>query len=100
MTNPDTRTAEIAGLLGRLAELLGTPPEQPQQPKRPMPKRVLLTPEEAGEALGVGRTTIYALLRTGDLESVQIGRLRRISLSAVEAYAEQLTKARSSTYVA
>jgi excisionase family DNA binding protein len=65
-----------------------------------MPKRVLLTPEEAGEALGVGRTMIYALLRAGDLESVQIGRLRRISLSAVEAYAEQLATRCSSTHVA
>jgi excisionase family DNA binding protein len=100
MKPPDDRSAEIAGLLGRLAELLGNPPEQPTQSKRPLPKRVLLTPEEAGEALGVGRTTIYALLRTGDLESVQIGRLRRISSSAVEAYAEQLATRCSSTHVA
>jgi excisionase family DNA binding protein len=100
MKPSDDRGAEITGLLGRLAELLGSPPEQPTQPKRPMPKRVLLTPGEAGEALGVGRTMIYALLRAGDLESVQIGRLRRISLSAVEAYAEQLATRCSSTHVA
>ncbi|MCU1667017.1 MAG: hypothetical protein QOI36_4151 [Pseudonocardiales bacterium] len=100
MKPAEDRATEITGLLGRLAELLGNPPEQPALPKRPLPKRVLLTPEEAGEALGVGRTTIYALLRTGDLESVQIGRLRRISLSAVEAYAEQLATRCSSTHVA
>lgn len=79
MSTPDTRAAEIAALLSRLAELLGERPEPtPDKPTRPMPKRVLLTPEEAADALGVGRTTVYALLKSGDLESIQIGRLRRI----------------------
>ncbi|MGH3611660.1 MAG: excisionase family DNA-binding protein [Pseudonocardia sp.] len=52
--------------------------------------RVLLTVAEAAEQLGVGKTTTYALVRSGELESVLIGRLRRIHVDAVTAYATQL----------
>ena len=41
--------------------------------------RLLLTPERAAERLDVGRTTVYGLLATGELESVRIGRSRRIT---------------------
>ncbi len=35
---------------------------------------LLLTPEEAAKVLRVGRTTIYALMKAGDLLPVHIGR--------------------------
>jgi excisionase family DNA binding protein len=50
--------------------------------------------EEAAEQLGVGRTTAWSLVRSGDLESVQIGRLRRVHVEAVAAYAAQLVARR------
>ncbi len=40
--------------------------------------KLLLTPEEAAHSLGVGRTKLYELLKTGALGSVQIGGSRRI----------------------
>lgn len=85
MRPAEDRAAEIATLLSRLGELLGEGFDRPApaEPKRPMPQRVLLTPEEAAEALGVGRTTVYALIKSGDVESVQIGRLRRIPTDAL-----------------
>lgn len=52
--------------------------------------RVLLTAEEAAERLAIGRTAVYALLKSGELESVRIGRLRRIPATAVENYVQQL----------
>lgn len=52
--------------------------------------RVMLTAEQAAEALGIGRTTIYALIKSGDLESVRIGRLRRIPADAINAYTARL----------
>lgn len=55
-----------------------------------MPERVLLTVEEAAELLGIGRTFAWQLVRNGDLESVQIGRLRRIHVDAVRDYADRL----------
>ncbi|WP_239394563.1 helix-turn-helix domain-containing protein [Frankia sp. CiP3] len=52
--------------------------------------RLLLTPAEAAEQLGVGRTTVYELLNAGQLESVRIGRSRRIPRAALVAYVDRL----------
>jgi len=49
------------------------------------PERLLLTVEEAAQRLGIGRSLFYELLALGDIESVRIGRLRRIPLGALEA---------------
>jgi len=40
---------------------------------------VLLTPEQAAEALGIGRWKLYDLLRQGRLRSLRIGSCRRSS---------------------
>ncbi|MGP0003370.1 MAG: helix-turn-helix domain-containing protein [Acidimicrobiales bacterium] len=55
----------------------------------PVP-RLLLTPEEAGESLGVSRSLVYELLRSGRLESVRIGTCRRIPIRALEAFVDEL----------
>ncbi|WP_189230303.1 helix-turn-helix domain-containing protein [Streptomyces flaveolus] len=47
---------------------------------------VLLTVEEAARCLRIGRTTCYALIRTGELESLTIGGLRRVPADAPAAY--------------
>jgi excisionase family DNA binding protein len=47
---------------------------------------VLLTVEEAAERLRIGRTTMYALVSSGAVESVKVGRLRRVPVEAVDAY--------------
>jgi excisionase family DNA binding protein len=47
---------------------------------------VLLTVEEAAERLRIGRTTMYALVSSGAVESVKVGRLRRVPAEAVDAY--------------
>jgi excisionase family DNA binding protein len=43
-------------------------------------------PPEAGRRLGVGRTTIYKLIRSGDLPIVKIGRLTRIPVAALDEF--------------
>lgn len=55
------------------------------------PQRLLLTAEEAAQVLGVGRTTVYGLLRTGQLDSVRIGSARRVSVQAIEEFVKRLT---------
>ncbi|MCW8122102.1 MULTISPECIES: helix-turn-helix domain-containing protein [Streptomyces] len=50
------------------------------------PIPVLLTVEEAARCLRIGRTTCYALIRTGELESLTIGGLRRVPADAPAAY--------------
>lgn len=53
-------------------------------------QRLLLTPEEAARRLAIGRTTVYELLSSGALRSVQIGRCRRVPVSALSAFVERL----------
>jgi excisionase family DNA binding protein len=55
--------------------------------------RLLLTVEEAAEQLGIGRTLMYALVKDGDVESVHIGRLRRIPADALPRYLQRLRAA-------
>ena len=52
--------------------------------------KVLLTPIEAAVALGIGRSKVYELLRSGALESVHIGRSRRVPTEAVHSFAMAL----------
>ena len=52
----------------------------------PTTPRILFTVEQAAEQLSIGRTTLYALLKTGEIQSVKIGPLRRIPLTALLAY--------------
>ncbi|RPK78908.1 Helix-turn-helix domain protein [Streptomyces sp. ADI97-07] len=47
---------------------------------------VLLTVEEAARRLQIGRTTCFTLIRSGALESLMIGRLRRVPADAPAAY--------------
>ncbi|MEO7194999.1 MAG: excisionase family DNA-binding protein [Pseudonocardiaceae bacterium] len=57
--------------------------------------RLLLTVEEAADRLGIGRTLMYALVKDGEVESIHIGRLRRIPADALPRYLERLRTALS-----
>jgi excisionase family DNA binding protein len=66
------------------------------QAYRSAAKRVsplLLTPEQAAETIGLGRTRTYALIGSGELVSVKIGKSRRVPLSEAEAYVSRLVTA-------
>ena len=54
--------------------------------------RLLFTPEHAAARLDVGRTTVYALMASGELQSVKIGRSRRVPAAALEEYVERLVQ--------
>lgn len=55
--------------------------------------QVLLTVEEAAKQLGIGRTLLYSLIRTGAITSVRIGRLRRLRPADLAAFATRLQSA-------
>ncbi len=55
------------------------------------PGRRLLTYDEAGEYLAVGRTTMYDLVAKGDLPTVKIRRCTRFKLEDLEEYIESQT---------
>jgi excisionase family DNA binding protein len=48
--------------------------------------RLLLTIKDAATALSVGRTTIYALIASGELAVVHIGRSSRVPAEAVREF--------------
>lgn len=50
----------------------------------------LLTVTEAHSSLGISRTALYALLRSGEVESVKIGRSRRITPDALNRFVATL----------
>jgi excisionase family DNA binding protein len=54
------------------------------------PVPLVLTVEQAAERLGIGRTVMYALVSSGAVESVQIGRLRRVPADALVTFLEEL----------
>ena len=56
--------------------------------------RLLYTPVEAAEALGISRSTLYVLLSNGSLTSVRIGGARRIALSELHRFIEHLANER------
>jgi excisionase family DNA binding protein len=53
-------------------------------------EKLLLTAEEASEVLSLGRTVIYELMARGELESVVIGRSRRVPAEALAAFVQGL----------
>lgn len=56
----------------------------------PTPSRILLTVEAAADQLSIGRTTMYALIKARTIESVRVGRLRRVPASALTDYTTRL----------
>ena len=54
------------------------------------PVVVLLTPEEAAEALSIGRTRMYRLMREGTIRSVKVGQSRRVPVQALHDYVADL----------
>ncbi|HLZ24741.1 MAG TPA: helix-turn-helix domain-containing protein [Ktedonobacterales bacterium] len=55
---------------------------------QPVPK-MMLTVDEAGAALGLKRWKINTLIRSGDLHSLKVGKLRRIPVWALETFVHQ-----------
>lgn len=54
--------------------------------------KLLLTPVEAAHALGIGRSKVYQLLQSGQLQSVHIGSCRRIPREALHELLEELRR--------
>ncbi|MGH3859975.1 excisionase family DNA-binding protein [Actinokineospora sp.] len=79
---------ELASLIAQVIDAL-TQPEPPIPPPA-HDNRVLFTVEEAAQQLRIGKTRAWQLISTGELQSVQIGRLRRIHRDAITAYAAAL----------
>lgn len=51
-------------------------------------EQLLLRPSEAADAIGVGRATVYALIRRGELPAVRIGESVRIPAEELKKWVE------------
>lgn len=50
------------------------------------PQRLALTVDEAAASLGISRAYLYKLVKAGDIETVKIGRSRRVTPDAIRAF--------------
>ena len=55
-----------------------------------MNEKLLLTIDEAAQRLGIGRSHAYVYVLRGELESVKLGRSRRVPLEAIDAFVARL----------
>ncbi len=55
-----------------------------------MAEPLLYKPEQGAEIIGIGRSKIFELIAAGQIETVRIGRSRRIPRQALEDYVERL----------
>jgi excisionase family DNA binding protein len=53
--------------------------------------RALLKVEEAAERLAISRTMMFSYIKSGAVESIKVGRLRRIPADAIDAYIKRLS---------
>lgn len=68
------------------------PPSDAQRAQA-QPVAFLLTVPEAAARLRIGRTLMYELITTGEVDSVTVGRLRRIRPIDLETYVAGLERA-------
>lgn len=67
--------------------------ERPEEGRSPQAPPLLVSPVEAARRLGIGRSKVYELLSSGELESVHIGSRRLIPADALEAFVARLRTA-------
>ena len=51
--------------------------------------KLVYSVDEATEEIGLGRTTLFELMASGELESVKVGRRRLIPGDALEGFAQR-----------
>lgn len=57
----------------------------------------LYSVEEAADLLGIGRTFMFRLIATGEVESLKVGRRRKIGSDALDRYIARLIEQQSAT---
>lgn len=65
--------------------------------EQPTPRQ-MLTVEQAAAALGIGRTSMFALIKSGEVTSVRIGHSRRVPADAIAAYVAWLVAQQHPTH--
>jgi excisionase family DNA binding protein len=51
---------------------------------------MLFTVEQVAQILGIGRSTVFQLIKNEQIESIRLGRSRRIPVDAMQNYVDDL----------
>jgi excisionase family DNA binding protein len=58
--------------------------------RKPAMEQLMYRPAEAAQVLGIGRTRVFALIKSGRLRSVKLGGARFITAEALRAFVRDL----------
>lgn len=64
-------------------------PDQPAASAGSAQTQLLLRPATAARLLDISRSTLYVLMAAGSIESISVGRSRRIPYQSLAAWVEQ-----------
>ena len=56
---------------------------------------MLFTVEQVAQILGIGRSTVFQLIKNEQIESIRLGRSRRIPVDAMQNYVDDLRAERA-----
>ena len=87
--NAERAAVELVTQLGHLTDKLEVLASLQTRSQEAAPA-LMLTPEQAADALAISRSAVYALLRCGQLKSVKIGACRRVPADALDQYLAHL----------
>jgi excisionase family DNA binding protein len=73
-------------------EIVAEEPALGTTPRLPGEGPLLLSVKDAADHLGIGRSSLYQLMATGEIETVDIGRRRYISREAMTKFIETNTR--------
>lgn len=74
-----------------MEQLRYQPGQSPGRTEVERTARLLLTVEEAADRIGICRSNMFKLIRQGDVKSVKVGRLRRVTPTALDDFVRQLS---------
>ena len=69
--------------------------EVAQEPTDDLPRPLLVTSIDAARVLAIGRTTLYELVKSGDLTPIHVRRCVRFSMHEIERLVQSLARERS-----
>ncbi len=94
MDELEVQIALISSDLALLAERVAVAKAAPAPTAEPVAPKLMLTVEEACEALRVSRSGLFVLLGSGELHSTKIGRRRLVPVASLQSYVERITVTR------
>lgn len=69
-----------------------TSPDHPESLRRPTVTPITVRISDAVNMLGIGRSRIYELIQSGDIETIKLGRSTLIPVDSLHAMIERLRR--------